>query len=148
MRSIWLFSLLTRTFLVSGDPWTRVYLKHLLVFSLASFVKYLGCYGIAEIPDRSSVGASLLLPVRNKDKDSWNNEENRKLLNGNSVDPMDRVCRSFESRFGWLLGMMYFADRCSRYFEIMQRQRNGMNGKIMEDGLAVHSHSESAINGA
>lgn len=46
------------------------------------------------------------------------------------------------------LGMMYFADRCSRYFEIMQRQRNGMNGKIMEDGLAVHSHSESAINGA
>lgn len=68
------------------------------VFSLASFVK-LGCYGIAEIPDRSSVGASLLLPVSNKDKDSWNKEENHKLLNGNSVDPMDRVCRSFQSRF-------------------------------------------------
>ncbi|KMT05892.1 hypothetical protein BVRB_7g165500 [Beta vulgaris subsp. vulgaris] len=73
---------------------------------------------LPEIPDRSSVGASLLLPVSNKDKDSWNKEENHKLLNGNSVDPMDR------------------------------RQRNGMNGKIMEDGLAVHSHSESAINGA
>lgn len=73
---------------------------------------------LPEIPDRSSVGASLLLPVSNKDKDSWNKEENHKLLNGNSVDPMDR------------------------------RQRNGMNGKIMEDGLAVHGHNESAINGA
>ncbi|KAL2895301.1 Phosphatidylinositol:ceramide inositolphosphotransferase 1 [Bienertia sinuspersici] len=69
---------------------------------------------LPEIPDRSSVGASLL-PLSNKDKDSWNKEETHKLLNGNSVDPMER------------------------------RQRNGMNGKIMDDGLAVQS--ESAING-
>ncbi|KMT10919.1 hypothetical protein BVRB_5g113320 [Beta vulgaris subsp. vulgaris] len=53
---------------------------------------------LPEIPDRSSVGASLLLAVSNKDKDSWNKEENRKLLNGNSVEPMDRVCRSFQSQ--------------------------------------------------
>ncbi|KNA05258.1 hypothetical protein SOVF_192130 [Spinacia oleracea] len=71
---------------------------------------------LPEIPDRSNVGATLLLPVSNKEKDSWNKEENHKLLNGNSVDPMDR------------------------------RQRNGMNGKTMEDGLAVHG--ENAINGA
>ncbi|CAO2840481.1 unnamed protein product [Amaranthus hypochondriacus] len=70
---------------------------------------------LPEIPDRSSAGASLLLPVSNRDKDNWNKEETHKLLNGHSVDPMDR------------------------------RQRNGMNGKVMEDGLAVHVDS---INGA
>ncbi|XP_074271431.1 phosphatidylinositol:ceramide inositolphosphotransferase 1-like isoform X1 [Silene latifolia] len=71
---------------------------------------------LPEMPDRSSGGASLLLPLSNKDKDSWNKEENHKLLNGNGLDPTDR-----------------------------QRQRNGMNGKILEDGLA---HNDNAMNGA
>ena len=42
------------------------------------------------MPDRTS-GASLLLPLTSKDKDSKNKEENHKLLNGNSGDPTDRV---------------------------------------------------------
>ncbi|KAL9247137.1 hypothetical protein vseg_020600 [Gypsophila vaccaria] len=67
------------------------------------------------MPDRSSGGASLLLPLSNKDKDSRNKEENHKLLNGNSVDTTDR------------------------------RQRNGMNGKIYDDGLG---HNDNAMNGA
>ncbi|KAH9613094.1 hypothetical protein KSS87_001482 [Heliosperma pusillum] len=70
---------------------------------------------LPEMPDRSSGGASLLLPLSNKDKDSWNKEENHKLLNGNGLDPTDR------------------------------RQRNGMNGKILEDGL---THNDNAMNGA
>jgi hypothetical protein len=44
----------------------------------------------AELPDRTG-GASLLLPLSNKDKDSKTREENHKLLNGNSVDPADWV---------------------------------------------------------
>ncbi|KAL9247135.1 hypothetical protein vseg_020599 [Gypsophila vaccaria] len=71
---------------------------------------------LPEMPDRSSGGASLLLPLSNKDKDSRNKEENHKLLNGNSVDTTDR-----------------------------QRQRNGMNGKIYDDGLG---HNDNAMNGA
>ena len=42
------------------------------------------------MPDRTG-GASLLLPLTSKDKDSKNKEENHKLLNGNSGDPTDRV---------------------------------------------------------
>lgn len=68
---------------------------------------------LPEMPERQSVGASLLLPLSSKDRDGRTKEENHKLLNGNSGDPMD-----------W-------------------RQRNGMNGKILEDGQA-----ETAINGA
>ncbi|KAJ8428922.1 hypothetical protein Cgig2_024887 [Carnegiea gigantea] len=71
---------------------------------------------LPEMPERPAGGASLLLPISSKDKDGRTKEENHKLLNGNSADPMDR------------------------------RQRNGMNGKILEDGLAVHG--EAVINGA
>lgn len=71
---------------------------------------------LPEMPERPSGGASLLLPISSKDKDGRTKEENHKLLNGNSADPMDR------------------------------RQRNGMNGKILEDGLAVHG--EAVMNGA
>ena len=46
----------------------------------------------AEMPERPSGGASLLLPISSKDKDGRTKEENHKLLNGNSADPMDRVC--------------------------------------------------------
>ncbi|KAK9714157.1 hypothetical protein RND81_06G075300 [Saponaria officinalis] len=70
---------------------------------------------LPEMPDRSSGGASLLLPLSSKEKDSRNKEENHKLMNGNSVDTTDR------------------------------RQRNGMNGKILDDGLA---HNDNAMNGA
>ncbi|KAH8506046.1 hypothetical protein H0E87_013037 [Populus deltoides] len=45
---------------------------------------------LPELPDRTG-GASLLLPLSNKDKDSKTREENHKLLNGNSVDPADWV---------------------------------------------------------
>jgi hypothetical protein len=44
----------------------------------------------AELPDRTG-GASFLLPLSTKDKDSKPKEENHKLLNGNSVDPADWV---------------------------------------------------------
>ncbi|XP_048320018.1 phosphatidylinositol:ceramide inositolphosphotransferase 2 [Ziziphus jujuba] len=63
---------------------------------------------LPELPDRSNGGASLLLPVTNKEKDSRIKEENHKLLNGNSGDPAD-----------W-------------------RQRTQTNGKILEDGNTVH----------
>ncbi|KAJ4849102.1 Phosphatidylinositol:ceramide inositolphosphotransferase 1 [Turnera subulata] len=66
---------------------------------------------LPELPDRSNGGASLLLPLSTKDKDSWSKEENHKLLNGNSVDPAD-----------W-------------------RPRTQVNGKILEDANSVHVDS-------
>ncbi|KAJ6922462.1 phosphatidylinositol:ceramide inositolphosphotransferase 1-like [Populus alba x Populus x berolinensis] len=63
---------------------------------------------LPELPDRTG-GASLLLPLSNKDKDSKTREENHKLLNGNSVDPAD-----------W-------------------RQRTQVNGKILDDANLVHA---------
>jgi hypothetical protein len=62
---------------------------------------------LPEMPDRSNGGASLLLPVTTKDRDSKTKEENHKLLNGNSGDPVD-----------W-------------------RQRTQANGKLLEDGNTV-----------
>lgn len=49
----------------------------------------------AELPDRSSGAASLLLPLSTKERDIMNKEENHKLINGNSVEPADRVWWSF-----------------------------------------------------
>ncbi|KAJ1437296.1 Sphingomyelin synthase-like domain, partial [Sesbania bispinosa] len=72
---------------------------------------------LPELPDRTSAAAALLLPLSTKDnKDGRTKEENHKLLNGNSVDPAD-----------W-------------------RQRTQANGKILEDGHALHP--DSAMNGA
>ncbi|KAG6745214.1 hypothetical protein POTOM_051859 [Populus tomentosa] len=62
----------------------------------------------AELPDRTG-GASFLLPLSTRDKDSKTKEENHKLLNGNSVDPPD-----------W-------------------RQRTQVNGKILDDANLVHA---------
>ncbi|KAE9455578.1 hypothetical protein C3L33_12523, partial [Rhododendron williamsianum] len=59
---------------------------------------------LPELPDRSG-GAALLLPLS---KDGRTKEENFKLLNGNSGDPIDR------------------------------RQRTPANGKILENGNTVH----------
>ncbi|KAI5584460.1 hypothetical protein POPTR_006G093800v4 [Populus trichocarpa] len=67
---------------------------------------------LPELPDRTG-GASLLLPLSNKDKDSKTREENHKLLNGNSVDPAD-----------W-------------------RQRTQVNGKILDDANLVHADATS-----
>ncbi|XP_057458795.1 phosphatidylinositol:ceramide inositolphosphotransferase 1-like [Lotus japonicus] len=58
---------------------------------------------LPELPDRSNA-ATTLLPLSTKDKDGKIKEENHKLLNGNSGDPVD-----------W-------------------RQRTQVNGKIMDDG--------------
>lgn len=63
-----------------------------------------------------SNGAILLLPLSTKDKDGRSKEENHKLLNGNSTDSAD-----------W-------------------RVRTQVNGKIVEDGKAVHN--DTLINGA
>ncbi|KAI5561159.1 hypothetical protein POPTR_016G105700v4 [Populus trichocarpa] len=63
---------------------------------------------LPELPDRTG-GASFLLPLSTKDKDSKPKEENHKLLNGNSVDPAD-----------W-------------------RQRTQVNGKILDDANLVHA---------
>ncbi|KAL9374256.1 hypothetical protein Peur_033876 [Populus x canadensis] len=63
---------------------------------------------LPELPDRTG-GASFLLPLSTKDKDSKTKEENHKLLNGNSVDPAD-----------W-------------------RQRTQVNGKILDDANLVHA---------
>ncbi|KAB2622031.1 phosphatidylinositol:ceramide inositolphosphotransferase 2-like [Pyrus ussuriensis x Pyrus communis] len=46
---------------------------------------------LAELPDRTSGAASLLLPLSTKDKDGKTKEENHKLLNGIVGDPADRV---------------------------------------------------------
>ncbi|XP_011019188.1 PREDICTED: phosphatidylinositol:ceramide inositolphosphotransferase 1-like [Populus euphratica] len=67
---------------------------------------------LPELPDRTG-GASLLLPLSNKDRDSKTREENHKLLNGNSVDPADR------------------------------RQRTQVNGKILDDANLVHADATS-----
>ncbi|KAF9665136.1 hypothetical protein SADUNF_Sadunf16G0090700 [Salix dunnii] len=63
---------------------------------------------LPELPDRTG-GASFLLPLSTKDKDSKTKEENHKLLNGNSVDPAD-----------W-------------------RQRTQVNGKTLDDANLVHA---------
>ncbi|KAL9303803.1 hypothetical protein ACSQ67_021066 [Phaseolus vulgaris] len=65
---------------------------------------------LPELPDRS-IAAATLLPLSIKDKDGRTKEENPKLLNGNSGDPVD-----------W-------------------RQRTQVNGKIMEDGNTLHVDS-------
>ncbi|PSS32652.1 Phosphatidylinositol:ceramide inositolphosphotransferase [Actinidia chinensis var. chinensis] len=59
---------------------------------------------LPELPDRTS-GAAFLLPLS---KDSRTKDENHKLLNGNTGDPLDR------------------------------RVRTPLNGKILEDGNTVH----------
>nr|KYP47402.1 hypothetical protein KK1_030932 [Cajanus cajan] len=65
---------------------------------------------LPELPDRTNIAATMLLPLSTKDKDERAKEENHKLLNGNSiVDPAD-----------W-------------------RQRTQVNGKILEDGHAHHA---------
>ncbi|XP_057499495.1 phosphatidylinositol:ceramide inositolphosphotransferase 1-like [Actinidia eriantha] len=61
-------------------------------------------YKLPELPDRTG-GPSLLLPLT---KESRTKEENHKLLNGNSGDPLDR------------------------------RLRTPVNGKILENGNTVH----------
>uniref|UniRef100_A0A2P2M419 Sphingomyelin synthase-like domain-containing protein n=1 Tax=Rhizophora mucronata TaxID=61149 RepID=A0A2P2M419_RHIMU len=63
---------------------------------------------LPELPDRTVGAASLLLPLSTKDKDSKTKEGNHKLLNGNSVDPVE-----------W-------------------RPRNQVNGMILEDVNGVH----------
>ncbi|KAL5740488.1 hypothetical protein ACOSP7_029371 [Xanthoceras sorbifolium] len=71
---------------------------------------------LPELPDRTSGNSPLLLPLSMKEKESRTKEENHKLMNGNSVDPTD-----------W-------------------RPRTQVNGKILEDGNAVHT--DTAMNGA
>ncbi|KAB5519938.1 hypothetical protein DKX38_024257 [Salix brachista] len=63
---------------------------------------------LPELPDRTG-GASFLLPLSTRDKDSKTKEESNKLLNGNSVDPAD-----------W-------------------RQRTQVNGKTLDDANLVHA---------
>ncbi|KAL6998381.1 Phosphatidylinositol:ceramide inositolphosphotransferase 1 [Sarracenia purpurea var. burkii] len=70
---------------------------------LVSFIDH----KLQEMPDRSGA-AALLLPVS---KDGRTKEENHKLLNGNSGDPVDR------------------------------RLRTPVNGKILENGNTVHVDS-------
>ncbi|KAL0010018.1 hypothetical protein SO802_005126, partial [Lithocarpus litseifolius] len=74
--------------------WCRV-----LAFSVASQILRIftfystqlpGPNNHCQMPDRTS-GASLLLPLTSKDKDSRNKDENHKLLNGNSGDRTDRI---------------------------------------------------------
>ncbi|CAN6581343.1 unnamed protein product [Malus baccata var. baccata] len=64
---------------------------------------------LAELPDRTSGAASLLLPLSTKDKDGKTKEENHKLLNGIVGDPADR------------------------------RQRTQVNGKTLDDVNTVHT---------
>ncbi|RWR81565.1 phosphatidylinositol:ceramide inositolphosphotransferase-like protein [Cinnamomum micranthum f. kanehirae] len=64
---------------------------------------------LPELSDRTIGNQSPLLPLSAKEKDSRSNEEHHKLLNGNSVDSIDR------------------------------RQRTQVNGKIVEDGNTIHA---------
>ncbi|XP_010256742.1 PREDICTED: phosphatidylinositol:ceramide inositolphosphotransferase-like [Nelumbo nucifera] len=72
---------------------------------------------LPELPDRSNGNgtSSPLLPLSTREKDSKTKEEQHKLLNGNSGDTAD-----------W-------------------RQRTQVNGKIVENGNAVHA--EKVMNG-
>ncbi|XP_043697937.1 phosphatidylinositol:ceramide inositolphosphotransferase 1-like [Telopea speciosissima] len=70
---------------------------------------------LPELPDRTNASLSPLLPLSGKDKASKTKEEHHVLLNGNSGDSAD-----------W-------------------RQRTQINGKILDDGNAVHA--DSAMNG-
>lgn len=63
---------------------------------------------LPELPDRTNVPVSTLLPLSTKDRDTKPKDENHKLINGNSGDPADR------------------------------RLRTQVNGKILEEGNAVH----------
>ncbi|CAM8878839.1 unnamed protein product [Rhodiola kirilowii] len=72
---------------------------------------------LPELPDRASGAATLLLPLSTKDKEFRNKEENHKLINGNSGDPVDR------------------------------RQRTQMNGKIMDDANQAPAHAGATMNG-
>ncbi|CAK9319910.1 unnamed protein product [Citrullus colocynthis] len=63
---------------------------------------------LPELPDRTNVAVSTLLPLSTKDRDTKPKDENHKLINGNSGDPADR------------------------------RLRTQVNGKILEEGNAVH----------
>ncbi|KGN54338.1 phosphatidylinositol:ceramide inositolphosphotransferase 2 [Cucumis sativus] len=71
---------------------------------------------LPELPDRTNVVVSTLLPLSTKDRDTKPKDENHKLINGNSGDPADR------------------------------RLRTQVNGKILEEGNAVHING--SINGA
>ena len=99
---IWLCSLQTRNCQVWNLP---LLLIKFLVDSL--WAVSLTCVVTAEMPDRTS-GASLLLPLTSKDKDSKNKEENHKLLNGNSGDPTDRVQRIFFLSFFFFFSLFFF----------------------------------------
>uniref|UniRef100_A0A9I9CGD9 Sphingomyelin synthase-like domain-containing protein n=1 Tax=Cucumis melo TaxID=3656 RepID=A0A9I9CGD9_CUCME len=63
---------------------------------------------LPELPDRTNVAVSTLLPLSTKDRDTKPKDENHKLINGNSGDPADR------------------------------RLRTQVNGKILEEGNTVH----------
>ncbi|XP_038883837.1 phosphatidylinositol:ceramide inositolphosphotransferase 2 [Benincasa hispida] len=70
---------------------------------------------LPELPDRTNVAVSTLLPLSTKDRDTKPKDENHKLINGNSGDPADR------------------------------RLRTQVNGKILEEGNAVHINA--SMNG-
>lgn len=103
----------------------------------------------AEMPDRSN-GAISLLPLSTKDKDGRSKEENHKLLNGNSTDSADWV--------NWIRIFIFLSCKLIFFFVISmlliffvrlgnpQRVRTQVNGKIVEDGKAVHN--DTLINGA
>ncbi|KAL9680328.1 hypothetical protein QQ045_018206 [Rhodiola kirilowii] len=72
---------------------------------------------LPDLPDRTSGASNLLLPVSTKEKDIRDKEENHKLINGNSGDPVD-----------W-------------------RQRTQMNGKIQDAANHVPVHAGNTMNG-
>uniref|UniRef100_A0A7N0RH57 Sphingomyelin synthase-like domain-containing protein n=1 Tax=Kalanchoe fedtschenkoi TaxID=63787 RepID=A0A7N0RH57_KALFE len=72
---------------------------------------------LPELPDRTSGAATLLLPLSAKEKDIRNKDEDHKMINGNSGDPID-----------W-------------------RQRTQMNGKIADDANMGPVHAGTTMNG-
>ncbi|CAM8949122.1 unnamed protein product [Rhodiola kirilowii] len=71
---------------------------------------------LPDLLDRTSGASNLLLPVSTKEKDIRDKEENHKLINGNSGDPVD-----------W-------------------RQRTQMNGKIQDAANHVPVHAGNTMN--
>ncbi|KAK0578419.1 hypothetical protein LWI29_010041 [Acer saccharum] len=100
---------------------------------------------LQELPDRTSGNSPILMSLSMKDKDSWNKEENHKLLNGNLVDPADRQEKKpliFTSR---ILKQNLFEEesRALSFFQEIFEEAPYIAPNLMEWNLQVGCDEES-----
>ncbi|KAK1591462.1 hypothetical protein Q3G72_008176 [Acer saccharum] len=99
---------------------------------------------LPELPDQTSGNSPILMSLSMKDKDSWNKEENHKLLNGNLVDPADREKKPliFTSR---ILKQNFFEEesRALSFFQEIFEEAPYIAPNLMEWNLQVGCDEES-----